>query len=62
MKLQKMAKPSGLIVKCPHCKGDNEIQESDLCQNDFQCQYSQCGKPFATCSADEFFSYLGMKD
>ncbi len=62
MKMQKMAKPSGLIVKCPHCGGDNEIRESDLQENDFMCQYSNCYKLFATCGNDDFFDYLGMKE
>lgn len=58
MKLQKMAKPIGLIVKCPHCGGSNEIEESDLQENDWICQYSNCDKTFATCGTDDFFRYL----
>ena len=58
MSKQKMAKPSGLMVKCPHCGGDNEIQVSDLCENDFMCQYAHCEKPFATCGDDDFHRFI----
>ncbi len=58
MSMQKMAKPSGLIVKCPHCDGDNEIQVHDLCDNDFMCQHSQCEELFATCGDDDFYRYI----
>lgn len=61
MKMQKIAKPSGLVVKCPYCKGDNEIQESDLQENDFMCQHSQCDELFATPATDDFFDYLGLQ-
>jgi len=56
-----MATPNGLVVKCPHCKGDNEIQESDLMENDFPCQHSLCEKSFATCATEDFFKYLGYE-
>jgi hypothetical protein len=58
----KMAKPSGLIVKCPHCGGDNEVLVTDLQENDFPCQYSHCEKQFATCGNDDFMRYLGYDD
>lgn len=58
----KMAKPSGLIVSCPHCNGNNEIHASDLQENDFRCQYSHCEKTFSTCGNDDFMRYLGYED
>lgn len=60
-KLQKIAKPSGLIVECPHCGGYNEILEENLNENDFQCQYADCIEEFATCGAEDFFKYLGLE-
>ena len=62
MPKQKIAKPSGLLIKCPHCGGDNEIEESNLMENDFPCQYSQCDKMFATCAPEDFYKYLGLPD
>lgn len=59
--MKKMATPSGLIVRCPHCGGGNDIEESDLMDNDFNCQYSHCEKSFATCGKEDFFTYLGLK-
>ena len=59
--MSKMAKPSGLIVSCPHCSGDNEITNTDLKENDFYCQYSHCEKSFATCGEEDFYKYLGLE-
>ena len=54
----KMAKPVGLMVKCPHCGGYNEIESDDLQQNGIPCQYANCGKEFATCGDDDFIRYI----
>lgn len=54
----KMATPSGLIVKCPHCGGDNEIRPYDLQDNGFPCQFAHCEKDFSTCGDDDFFRFI----
>ena len=57
----KMAKPVGLIVECPYCKMDNEIQSNDLMVNDFECQHADCLKLFSTCGDDDFYRYIENK-
>ena len=56
--MKKMAKPAGLIVKCPNCGEENTIEAHDLCDNDFPCQLHHCNESFATCGEDDFYRYI----
>ena len=58
MARQKIAKPTGLVVECPHCDRENVIYQHDLDEIDFTCQYADCEKSFATCTISDFQEYL----
>lgn len=52
----------GLIIECPKCKGDNEIQYEDVSDPQWTCQYTHCLEVFETPSADDARQYAQCGD
>jgi hypothetical protein len=45
-------KVTGVVVKCPGCKNDNEVALYDL-PDDWVCQYSHCNIEFKLPTVDD---------
>ena len=56
----KIATPSGLIVRCPHCKDDNEITVAELHKGSCVCPH--CIETFAPCKTEDFIKYIESDD
>tara|TARA_B100002019_G_scaffold281742_1_gene286147 strand:+ start:735 stop:914 length:180 start_codon:yes stop_codon:yes gene_type:complete len=46
-----------VIVECPHCNGENELQFSDMGENS-TCQYSHCEEQFYVPSYSEYRKFV----
>lgn len=54
----KTAKPNGLIVECPYCGVDNEVDTRDLKDEEFPCQNVGCLEDFKMPSSLAFVLYV----
>ena len=57
----KRAEPAGLIVKCPYCGKNTEIERRELMQNEVPCSWSDCGEYFSTPEEGDFIDYINGK-
>ena len=54
----KIAKPAGVVIKCPYCGGKEEIAVDCLDEKEMQCPYIKCQKFYDVCSNSDFAKYL----